>query len=98
MVRAITLRCDDYCTMLVVDKDDFGDGEVCYNLSMQDSRYDHAYNTLWGRVKRACKILFGKPIYYSDICISNPDKFYVFVKELNGFANEAVERDDENAE
>ena len=81
--QTITLRCDCHCCMLVIDKEVFFDGEIWYNISMQDSSYNHNYNTIWGRIKRACKCLFGKPIYYNDICINESQKFLDFVSELN---------------
>jgi hypothetical protein len=69
--------------MLVVDKAVWDDGEVDYDISVQDSRYDHNYTTLWGRLKTAMKILFGKPVYYSDVYIENPERFRKFVEDLN---------------
>ena len=82
--KTVTLRCDCRCAMLVVDKTVYDDGDILYNISAQDSRYDHNFNTLWGRLKRSCKILFGKPIYYNDICINDQQRFIDFVGELNG--------------
>jgi len=79
----VFLRCDCGCSMFVVDKSEWEDGDVYYNISVQDSRYDHNYNTLLGRIKSAMKILFGKPIYYSDVLIEEPEKFKSFVKQLN---------------
>lgn len=47
-------------------KNAVGDGDINYNITIQDARYDHNYHTLWGRLKRAVKILFGKSIYYIE--------------------------------
>ena len=69
--------------MLVVEKSEWEDGEIDYNVSVQDSRYDHNYTTLWGRLKSAMKLLFGKPVYYSDVYIDEPERFIEFVKQLN---------------
>jgi hypothetical protein len=79
----VFLRCDCGCSMFVVYKTEWEDGTVDYDISVQDSRYDHNYNTLWGRIKSAMKILFGKPVYYSDVYINDPEKFREFVKRLN---------------
>jgi len=79
----IILKCDCSCSMLVVEKSEWEDGEINYNISIQDSRYDHNYTTLWGRLKSAMKLLFGKPVYYSDIYIDKPERFIEFVKQLN---------------
>jgi hypothetical protein len=73
------LKCDCGCSMLVVDREEWEDGEVNYNISVQDSRYDHNYTTLWGRIKSAAKVLFGKPVYYSDIYIGDSEKLREFL-------------------
>lgn len=62
----LVLPCDCKCCMLVIEKTGWEDGDISYNISVQDSRYDHNYNTLLGRIKRAAKVLFGKPIYYNE--------------------------------
>jgi hypothetical protein len=69
--------------MFVVDKTEFADGSIDYNITVQDSRYDHNYNTFWSRFKSAMSILFGEPVYYSDVLITEPEKFKNFVKQLN---------------
>jgi len=73
--------------MLVVDKTVWEDGETVFNISMQDSRYDHNNCTPWGKIKGAAKILFGKPVYYSDIFIDEPQKYKTFVEQMQKLAN-----------
>jgi hypothetical protein len=85
---SIFLKCDCGCSMLVVEKSEWDDGEVDYNISVQDSRYDHNYTTFWGRLKSAMKVLFGKPVYYSDVYIDEPEKFKGFVQKLNDLCQE----------
>ena len=89
--KQITLRCDCRCAMFVVDKTVYSDGDTNYNILIQDSRYDHHYNTVWGRIKRACKILFGKPLYYSDVYIDEPQIFNDFLAEMNKLAEWTLE-------
>ena len=74
--------------MFVVEKTEWDDGDVDYNISVQDSRYDHNYTTLWGRIKSAAKLLFGKPVYYSDVYIDDHEKFKEFVGQLNSLCLE----------
>ena len=69
--------------MLVVERNEWDNGDIDYDISVQDSRYDHNYTTLWGRIKSAMTILFGKPVYYSDVYIESPGKFRSFVEDLN---------------
>ena len=80
--QMITLPCDCRCCMFVVEKTKWEDGDINYNITIQDSRYDHNCNTLWGRIKRACKVLFGKPIYYNDIHMENEDIFKKLVEDM----------------
>ena len=85
--KTITLPCDCKCCMFVVEKTVWEDGDTNYNITIQDSRYDHNYNTIWGRIKRAAKILFGKPIYYSDVYLDNENAFKKLVKDMDELSN-----------
>jgi hypothetical protein len=77
--------------MLVVDKTIWENGEVDYDISVQDSRYDHNYTTFWGRIKTALKILFGKPVYYSDVYIDKPEQFEEFAEKLTALCQQGKE-------
>ena len=85
--KIITLPCDCKCCMFVVEKTLWADGDINYNITIQDSRYDHNYNTVWGRIKRAAKILFGKPIYYSDVHLDGEEKFQKLLTDMHDLAN-----------
>ena len=74
--------CDCRCCMFVIEKTNWQDGDINYNISIQDSRYDHNYNTLWGRIKRAGSALFGKPIYFNDMYIENEEKYKQLLIEM----------------
>ena len=79
----VRLKCSCGCSAVVVEKTEWEDGDIDYNISIQDSRYDHNYTTVWGRMKTAAKILFGKPVYYSDVYINEPEKFKNFVNDMS---------------
>ena len=81
--KLLTLPCDCKCCMFVIEKTAWEDGSIDYDISIQDSRYDHNYNTLWGRIKRAIKILFGKPIYYNDVYLSGEESFNQLIEDMN---------------
>lgn len=68
--------------MFVVDKTIWEDGSVDYNISIQDSRYDHNCSTLWGRLKRAFRILFGRPVYYSDVFLPDEKAYNELLREM----------------
>ena len=80
---SVMLKCSCGCSAVVVEKTEWNNGEIDIGISIQDSRYDHNYTTVWGRIKTALKILFGKPVYYSDVYIDKPEVFKKFVKDLN---------------
>ena len=74
----IILRCNDKQECLVAEKDEYG-----WNFSIQDSFiYKNNYVGIKGRIKKAINILFGKPIYYADICPNNED-VKVFFEQLS---------------
>jgi hypothetical protein len=83
----VYLKCECGCSMLVVERTEWEDGTIDYDISVQDSRYDHNYTTLWGKIKSAAKILFGKPVYYSDVYIGDLAKFKEFVEKLRGLCS-----------
>ena len=87
--KHVILPCDCKCCMFVIEKTTWEDGSVDYDISIQDSRYDHNYNTAWGRVKRAFASLFGKPVYYSDVYINDVNKMRKLVKDIE----ELIEND-----
>lgn len=93
--RRITLPCDCKCCMFVVEKTIWEDGDINYNISIQDSRYDHNYNTLWGRIKRAAKTLFGKPIYYNDVHLEGEETFQQLVEGINELAKSNLSEEGE---
>lgn len=94
--RRITLPCDCKCCMLVIEKTIWEDGDINYNITIQDSRYDHNYNTLWGRMKRAAKTLFGKPIYYNDVYLDGEDTFQQLAEDINNLAKSNLSEEGEN--
>lgn len=84
--KIIILPCDCKCCMFVIEKTQWEDGDISYNITVQDSRYDHNINTVWGRLKRAAKVLFGKPIYYNDVHLEGVERFEQFVQEMQDLA------------
>lgn len=93
--RRITLPCDCKCCMLVIEKTIWEGGDINYNISIQDSRYDHNYNTLWGRIKRAAKTLFGKPIYYNDVYLEGEETFQQLAEDINDLAKSNLSEEGE---
>lgn len=93
--KMITLPCDCKCCMFVIEKTQWEDGEISYCITVQDSRYDHNINTLWGRLKRAAIALFGKPVYYNDVHLEGKDRFEQFLREMQDLAEPELLSDEE---
>ena len=89
--KIIVLPCDCRCCMFVVEKTRWADGDISYDISIQDSRYDHNYNTVWGRIKRAAKVLFGKPIYFSDVHLEGEERYKKLVTDMTDLLNSSLE-------
>lgn len=68
--------------MLVIEKTIWEDGDIDYNITVQDARYDHSCGTLWGRLKGAVKILFGKPVYYNEVHFERAEDFQKLVEDM----------------
>ena len=67
--ESIYVKCDCGCCVLEISRYDWGDYTE-YNVAVLDSRYDHKANGLLNRVRNALKVLFGKKIYYNDVCMT----------------------------
>jgi hypothetical protein len=74
--------------MFVIEKTIWDDGDINYNITIQDSRYDHNYNTVWGRIKRATKVLLGKPVYYNDVHMENEDRYKKLLVDMQNLLGE----------
>lgn len=89
--RMLTLPCDCGCCMLVVEKTIWDDGDLSYNISMQDSRYDYDDGTLWGRIRNAFKVLFGKPIYYNDVSLMGDGRYRKLVADMRALIDDPLD-------
>jgi hypothetical protein len=72
--------------MFVVEKTVWDDGDTDYDVSIQDSRLDQNWNTAWGRIKRATKALFGKPVCFTDMYISGSEEYLNLVNDMRKLA------------
>lgn len=79
--KYIHVRCDCWCCMIEFMRTDWDDGDVCYNISVLDSRYDHNVNGIWNRLRRAFGVLVGKPVSFNDVLL-NQERFDQLVDSL----------------
>jgi len=83
-----SLKCDNDVPVLVVVKRVYEEWDADYDITVQDSRCDNNCTSLWCRLKSAIKILFGKPVYFSDVFTEDTEKFRKFVEQLNVMCDE----------
>ena len=79
--KYIHVRCECGCSMMEFARIDWEDGDVYYDISVLDSRYDHNVNGIWNRLRRAFGVLVGKPVYFNDVCL-NQERFNQLVDRL----------------
>lgn len=90
--KFVILQCDCRCCNFVIEKERWKeDGDITYNISIQDSRLDRNVNSIRNRIKNAFKVLFGKAIHHNDIFIQNPKEFEDFVSKLNDLVKDDME-------
>ena len=71
----VVLQCDCKCCEIAFEKFKWADGDVTYDISVLDSRYDHEANGVLNRIKNAFKVLFGKQICYNDVSLDGDERF-----------------------
>jgi len=81
--RRVTRKCDCGCCMLVFEKTVWDDGMTWYDVSVQDSRYDHDANGILNRIRNALKVLFGKTVSWNDVFFENTEDFDELLWELD---------------
>jgi len=74
-------------------KDEMGGRRHQLHITIQDSRYDHKYNTVWGRLKRAAKALFGKPVYFSDVHLEGEERYKKLVANMTDLLNSNLDEE-----
>lgn len=86
MTEYVRIPCECKCCTLEFSKDTWED-EVTYHACVMDSYYDHEYNGILGRIKRALMALLGKPVYFNDV-VMTPESFDVLIAGLEGLRDE----------
>ena len=85
--KCVRMRCDCGCCAVEFTRTDWDDGEVSYDISVLDSRYDHNVNGLFGRLRRAFGVLVGKPVYFND-AFMREEEFVDLLGKLMALADE----------
>lgn len=78
----VRVKCDCGCATLEFRRIEWDDGDVMYDASILDSRYDHNVNGLLGRIRRAMGVMVGKPVYFNDVTMSEGE-FDALLEDLH---------------
>ena len=93
--KAIYLPCDDRCCTLVIRKDIWDENDIDYEILVEDAYY-YAYNGFVGRIKRAIKALFGKPIVYNGLYLEGEEMIEHLISDLKYLRNVKLNEIGEN--
>ncbi len=74
------LRCDDKQEAVVFTKYIYGNNDISYEITIEDSYIGGGeYTGLFGRFKRAWKAFIGKPVLYTGIYTEDKKKMSNFL-------------------
>lgn len=78
----ITLRCEDGAEAVVFTKYVYKyDNSVAYDISVEDSYTGGDYKGFFGRIKRAWRAFWDKPVVYTGIFCEDKNKIREFLAE-----------------
>ena len=76
----ITLRCEDGAEAVVFTKYTYKyDNSVSYDISVEDDYIGGDYKGFFGRIKRAWRAFWDKPVVYTGIYCEDKDKMKKFL-------------------
>lgn len=79
--KDIYLRCDCHAETVVFSKFEWNDGDVDYELSIEDAYCCGDYMGIKGRFKRAWKAFWAKPLCYNSVYCQDPDRMRKFLED-----------------
>ena len=85
----IYFKCDDNAETVVFTKFAFDDGDVHYDISVEDAYCGGDYMGIKGRFKRAWHAFFAKPIYYTGVFSADEKRVKKFLEECLRVIEEA---------
>lgn len=80
-IKSVYLRCDDHAEVLTFNRYEFENGDVHFEINIEDSYCGGDYMGIKGRFKRAWKAFFAKPIYYTGVYIENTERVRDFLEK-----------------
>lgn len=89
-IKSIYLRCDDHAEVLAFNRYEFENGDIDFEINIEDSYFGGDYMGIKGRFKRAWKAFFAKPICYTGVYVENAERIQTFFKECINIIDEGM--------
>lgn len=93
----ITLRCEDGAEAVVFTKYHFytknNTNDFDYEFTIEDSYIGGDYKGFFGRIKRAWRAFWGKPVIYTGIYCEDADKMRSFLYDCLDLVNNNPDRE-----
>ena len=93
-VKSINLRCDDRAENLVFTRYDY-DGDIDFEITIEDSYCGGDFMGIKGRFKRAWHAFWAKPICHTGVYIEDPERVWSFLEECERIATDSFEEAEE---
>ena len=87
-IKEINMRCDCCAEMATFIRHDWKDGDVSYELSIEDAYCGGDYMGIKGRFKRAWHAFWAKPVYYSAVYCEDGKRMRKFLEDCWRLMNE----------
>ena len=79
--KSLYIKCDDRAETVVFTKYIYKDGDVDYEINVEDSYCGGDYMGISGRFKRAWKAFWAKPICYTGIYVEDENRIRKFLED-----------------
>jgi hypothetical protein len=87
--KNVYLRCDCHAEMAVFSRYDWDNGGVDYEFTIEDSYCGGSdYVGIKGRLKRAWKAFWAKPVYYTGVFCEDDKRMRKFLEDCLSLMNE----------
>lgn len=85
--KSLYIKCDDSAETVVFTKYIYKDGDVDYEINVEDSYCGGDYMGISGRFKRAWKAFWAKPICYTGIYVEDESRIRKFLEDCLNLMN-----------
>ena len=79
--KTITLRCADGQEACVFHKYIYNKDDIAYEIDIEDSYVGGDYRGFFGRIKRAWKAFWAKPVCYTGIWREDKESMQKFLQD-----------------